>query len=298
MKTTTFLLALLLSSTAYSAVPVQLVVTAEGQKGQAPPEIAAGDITAHVGKSPIHIADLIPLRGDHAGLQLAIMIDDGAEAALSLQFDELRQFIREQPASTQIGIYYIRNGSAVPTQPLTADHEAAATHLRLPTGQPGIAVSPSEAISEFIKKWPATPDRREILLISSGIDLDRGFPAQNPYLLSAIADAQRAHVLVNSIYFAGAGHAGHSYSLLNYGRDYLSYLGDETGGEAYWEGLATTTTFRPYLDDLSMRLKHQYLLTFEAEPQKKGRFEHVSLKTEMPHVELMTADQAFVPGEK
>jgi hypothetical protein len=85
---------------------------------------------------------------------------------------------------------------------------------------------------------------------------------------------------------------------LNYGRDYLSILGDGTGGEAYWEGLATTTTIRPYLDDLNMRLKHQYLLTFDAQPDRKGHFEHVSLKTEIPHVELLTADQAWVPGAK
>jgi hypothetical protein len=265
-----------------AAVPVQLVVTAEGQKGQAPPEITAGDITAHIGKTVVHVNDLIPLRGEHAGLQLAIMIDDGSDTVLSLQFNELKQFIREQAETTQVGVYYIRNGSAIPAQALTLDHEAVANHLRLPIGEPGAAVSPSEAISEFIKKWPATADRREILLISSGLDMDRGFPAQNPYLLSAIADAQRAHVLVNSIYFASAGHAGHNYSLLNYGRDYLSILGDGTGGEAYWEGLATTTTIRPYL----------------AQPEKKGRFEHVSLKTEIPHVELLTADQAWVPGAK
>ena len=279
-------------------VPVQLVVTAEGQKGQAPPEVGQGDILAQFGKTAARVEELTPLRGDHAGLQLAIFIDDGSDTSLGVQLSDLKQFIREQPSTTQIGVYYIRNGEAMPAQALTADHEAAAKHLRLPTGEPGAAASPSEAISTFIKKWPATSDRREILLISSGLDLYRGFPGQNPYLSSAIEAAQRAHVLVNSIYFASSGHAGHDFSLMNFGRDYLSILGDGTGGEAYWEGLATAVTFRPYLDDLSMRLKHQYLLTLTAQPEKKGGFEHVRLRAENPHVELLTADRVWVPGVK
>jgi hypothetical protein len=208
-------------------VPVHMIVTAEGLKGHQPPEITAKDIKVAGNKNEFQVEDLTPLRGDQAALQLAIMIDDGLDTTLGLQFDDVRRFIREQPASTQVGIYYIRNGSAQPYLAMTPDHQAAATHLRLPLGQPGIAVSPYLAISEFIKKWPSTDaTRREILLISSGIDLDRESPPQNPYLTSAIADCQRAGVLVHSIYFASSGHGGHDYFLTNFGRDNLSYLGD------------------------------------------------------------------------
>jgi hypothetical protein len=277
-------------------VPAQTVITAEGVKGHEPPQLTASDITLHDGKTTLHVEDLIPLRAENAALQLAVMIDDGSDTTLGLQLDDLRRFIREQPATTQIGIYYVRNGSATPAQPITADHEAAVSHIRLPLGQPGIAVSPFLAISDFVKKWPAVQTtRREILLISSGIDLDRESPTQNPYLGTAIADCQRAHVLVNSIYFASAGHFGHDYFFLNFGRDNLSYIGDETGGEAYWQGLSTSVTLQPYFEDLAKRLKNQYLLTLKAEPEKKGRFERLHLKTEIHDVDLMVPSQVWVP---
>jgi len=279
-------------------MPLQMLFTAEGMKGQAPPELTADDIRVRPNKGEFRISDVTPMRGEHAGLQLAIFIDDGSDSSLGLQYDDLRRFIRQQPSTTQIGVYYIRNGSAQPAQAITSDHEAAAASLRLPLGQPGIAVSPSTAISEFIKKWPPTGDRREILLISSGIDLDREPPTQNPYLTTAIADAQRARVLVNSIYFASAGHGGHDYYLTNFGRDYLSYLGDETGGEAYWEGLATSVSLKPYFDDLNTRLQNQYLLTMTATAQKKPRFERIRLLTEHHGVELMAQDQVWIPAEK
>jgi hypothetical protein len=279
-------------------VPVQMIVTAEGVKGHEPPQLTAKDINIRGNKNEFQVEELIPLSGDHANLQLAILIDDGSDTKLGLQFDDLRRFIREQPATTQIGIYYIRNGIAEPAQSMTADHEAAATHLRLPIGQPGVAVSPYLAISDFIKKWPVTEDRREILLISSGIDLDREFPPQNPYVTAMIADCQRAHVLVNSIYFAGAGHSGHDYFLTNFGRDNLSYVGDETGGEAYWQGLSTAVTLQPYFDDLNVRLKHQYLLILTCAPEKKGRFERIRLQTELHDVDLMAPDQVWVPAAK
>jgi hypothetical protein len=289
---------LLAASLFGQGIPVQVIVTAESTKGHTPPELTAHDISLRTNQKAFEVEDLMPLRGEHADLQLAILIDDGLNTTLGLQFDDLRRFIRGQPPTTQIGVYYIRNGSAQPVQPITADHEAAARHLRLPLGEPGIAVSPYQAISELVREWPAATGRREILLISNGIDLYRGSPTQNPYLETAIQDCQRAHIPVHSIYFEAAGHAGHDFYFMNFGRDNLSYLGDETGGEAYWEGLATSVTLRPYFDDLNLRLQHQYLLTLRAEPQKKGRFENLRLRTELPQVELMTQDQVWVPAAK
>jgi hypothetical protein len=283
-------------------VPVQLIVTAEGLKGHEAPELTASDVMIRGNQKTFQVEDLVPLRGEHATMQLAIFIDDGSNTTLGLQFDDLKRFIREQPPSTEIGTYYIRNGTAVPTQAMTADRDATVKGLRLPVGQPGIASSPFLAISDFVKKWPAAspsqPLRREILLISSGIDLYRGTPTQNPYLQTAIEDCQRAHVLVNSIYFSAEGHGGHDYFLMNFGRDNLSYLGDETGGEAYWQGLSTSVSFQPYLEDLNMRFKHQYLLTLRAEPQKKAMFERIRLQTELHGIDLMAPSQAWIPAEK
>ncbi len=293
--------ATLLGAGADSGVPVRMVVTAEtskdASKNHDAPAVTAADVTVRQNgsKETRGVAEWIPLQGEHAGLQLAIFIDDGASSDLSLQFGDLRSFILGQPASTQIGVYYMRNGSAIPTQAMTTDHELAAKSLRLPLAQAGIAASPYEALEEFIKKWPATSDRREVLMISSGIDLYRGTPSQNPYLGSAIAKAQRAGVLVHSIYFPGAGHFGHDNFRINFGRDDLSLLGDDTGGEAYWEAAAVRISIKPSLDDLSERLKNQYLLTFLAKPEKKDGFQEIKLRTELHHVELIGADRVWVP---
>ena len=105
--------------------------------------------------------------------------------------------------TTEIGLAYLRNGSATVVAPLTADHEHVAKALRLPLGQPGIAASPYMGISDLVKKWPARGARREVLLISSGIDPWSPPDPENPYLQKAIADAQRAGILVHSIYYAG-----------------------------------------------------------------------------------------------
>jgi hypothetical protein len=287
---------LLLAQTPDSGVPVRLVVTAEAHKGHDVPDIARGDVMVSQDKAQRRVEDWTPLRGERGRLQLALMIDDGLDTDLSLQFSDLKKFMRAQPATAQIGVYYMRNGSALEAQKLTPDHELAAKALRLPIGQPGAAASPFLALEDLIKKWPATTERREVLMISSGIDLYRGFPTTNPYLGGAIEKAQRAGVLVHSIYYGQAGHGGHDYFLINFGRDNLSYLGDETGGEAYWQGLATSVSFSPYLDDLAARLNNQYLLTFMAEPAKKGQLEDVKVRTEGLKVDLVAAPKVWVPG--
>jgi hypothetical protein len=153
---------------------------------------------------------------------------------------------------------------------MTADREKVEKALRLPSGQSGIAASPYMGLSDLFKNWPTADARREVLLISSGIDPWSSPDPQNPYLQKAIADAQRAGILVHSIYYAGAGHMGHSYSRINWGQNYLSELGDETGGEAYWQGSFSPVSFDPYLKDLTEQFRNQYLLTVGRKDSKVG----------------------------
>ena len=92
------------------------------------------------------------------------------------------------------------------------------------------------------------------------------------------------------------GHYGHSFWRINWGQNYLSQIADETGGEAYFLGLETPVSFSPYLDDLSHRLTHQYLLAFLAKPEKKAGLQRVKLRTEVPNAELVSADKVYVPA--
>jgi hypothetical protein len=247
-----------------------VVVTVEGSHGAAPPDVSKDTVSVEVNRHPAAVENWVPLRGDQANLELYIVIDDGEDTDLGLQYKSLKAFIAEQPAATKIGLAYLRNGAANIVAPLTTDREQVAKAMRLPLGEGGIGSSPYIGISDLIKKWPAADARREVLLISSGVDPWSPADLQNPYLLKAIADAQRAGILVHSIYYSQAGHSGHSFWLVNWGQNYLSELGEGTGGEAYWQGTHDPVSFDPFLKDLSVQLKNQYLLTVDGASAKPG----------------------------
>ena len=59
-------------------------------------------------------------------------------------------------------------------------------------------------------------------------------------------------------------------------------------------GNDTAPSFQPYLKDLTERISHQFLLTFEAQPGKKSGFERIKLSTEVPNAELVTQRQVYV----
>jgi hypothetical protein len=263
-----------------------LIVTAEGRHGAAPPELASDDVSVEVNKKPARLEKWIPLRGDQANLELYIVIDDGEDSDLGLQFGSLKTFVNGQPGTTRIGLAYLRNGSANIAAPLTTDRAALVKAIRLPLGEPGIAASPYMGISDLVKKWSPADARREVLLISSGIDPWSPPDPENPYLQKAITDAQRAGIIVHSIYYAGAGHIGHSYRRVNWGQNYLSELGDETGGEAYWQGFESPVSFDPYLKDLTERLQNQYLMTVVSD-ETKGGLEPVRVTTSVSGVSVV-----------
>jgi hypothetical protein len=255
-----------------SVVPLgpHVIVTAEGAHGTPPPEVKKDDVSVAVDRRPTPLEDWTPLRGNEASLELYIVIDEGDDTRLGIQFNSLKNFIREQPDTTKIGLAYLRNGAANIVAPLTAAHEDAVRALRVPLGEAGISASPYMGISDLVKKWHATDARREVLLIVSGIDPWSPADPENPYLEQAIADAQRADVLVHSIYYAEAGALGHSLWRLDWGQNYLSELGEKTGGAAYWQGLHSPVSFDPFLKDLAQRLKNQYRATIAPQEKESG----------------------------
>jgi hypothetical protein len=151
-------------------------------------------------------------------------------------------------------------------------------------------------VVDLIKRWPEGAVRREMLMVSDGIDRFGGGGPSNPYVDSAIEEAQRAGVIIYSIYTPGVGHYGHSFWRVNWGQNYLSQISDETGGESYYLGFGAPVSFAAYLDDLNHRLTRQYLLTFLAKPERKAGFEQFKLRTEVPNAELVAADRVYVPA--
>lgn len=110
--------------------------------------------------------------------------------------------------------------------------------------------------------------------------------------------AQRDGIQIYTIYASDAGHWGHTFWKINIAQSDLSRLADETGGEAYFQGLETPIAFAPFLSQFSDRLKHQYKLTFLAKPQKKAGYQRIRLQSEASNAQLVAASRIYVPAAK
>jgi hypothetical protein len=280
---------------ATTGVPVKMIVSVEAKQGQEIPPINEHDIVVRQGKSVRSVTAWVPAKGN---LALAVLIDDSAGTSLGTQLNDLRNFIQELAPATLVAVGYMRNGTVFPAQNFTLDHAAAAKTVRLSLGY-GEEDSPYLSLSDFIKHWPANPtvERREVLMITSGIDVVYFGSYPNPYVDAAIRDSQCAGIPVYSIYTPSAGHLGHSYWLSYWGQNYLAELSEETGGESYYYlGLQAPVAFAPYLNQLNHQLANQFQLTFLAEPQKKAGRESVRITSEIHSVDFVHAAQVCVPA--
>lgn len=280
-----------------SGVPVHMVVTVEARHGGSVPTINREDVMVYQGHDRDKVADWIPLQGDRAELQLFVLIDDASNVSLGSQLEDIRQFIDALPATTSVGVAYMQNGSAQIVQNLTSDHAIASKALRLPLGSAGVNASPYFSLADLIKRWPESATRREVLVVSDGVDRFWGSGPGDPYVESVIEQARRAGVIVFAIYTPGIGHYGHSFWRIWWGQNYLDQVADESGGEAYYIGFyGPPVTYAPYLNDLSKKLNRQYLLTFKAKPEKKAGMQAVRLITETTNAQLVGADRVYVPA--
>ncbi len=271
---------------------VTLTVTAVGKKDTSPPIVTKDDVQLFLNKERTQVADW--KHGEK--LYLAVLIDDSLDSSIANQWGDLKAFFAGQPDTTYISVAYARNGTAMLAQDFTNDHELAAKALRLPLGGGGAFSSPYLALLDLMKRWPSSPDRRSILLFSSGIDYFRGdFWIKPTDLDSTVSRAQKQNINIWTIYAPDAGHRARGFFLTSRAQSYLSELSDETGAESYYLGTGAPVTFKPYFDELSLHLSNQYLLTFKASGGAKGRFQRVKVATELPHVEFLAAPQAFLP---
>src|SRR5207248_11007868 len=94
-----------------TGVPAHMVVTVEPRHGSNVPVINREDVMVYQGHDRAKVTDWLPLQGEHAGLQLFILIDDAANTSLCSQLEDIRQFINAQPATTAIGAPQWRNGN-------------------------------------------------------------------------------------------------------------------------------------------------------------------------------------------
>ncbi len=284
----------LFSGTTVRADSVTTTVTAVGKK-ETPPEIKRDDVKLYSGKEQMQVANW--RRGD--SLFIAVLIDDSLDPRLAQNFNDLKAFFMAQPQSTYIAVAYSRNGTAAVAQDFTQDHALAAKALRLPLGAGGAFTSPYLSVQDWMKRWPDNGgDRRSIIMISSGIDYFRGsFDPVDPDLDSTISRAQKQNINIWTVYFPDQGHRGRRQFQAFNAQSNLSRLSEETGAEAFYLGSGFPVSLKPYFDEIADHLKNQYLLTFEGNGGKKGKFERIRLNTEVPKIEFMVPSEVFLPAE-
>ncbi|MGB2888511.1 MAG: hypothetical protein WBC04_12520 [Candidatus Acidiferrales bacterium] len=278
-----------------ATVPVRMVVTVLGRNYSSPPTVSRDDVRVFEGKEQLTVSEWTPARGPQGSLDFAVMIDENTNTNLGLQLADIGDFIKELPSTARAGVFYASNATAQVASDFTADHAAAAKALRLPLGNVGAYSSIYLSLMDLIKRWPAASNRREMLVVSDGIDRFRGDPF-SPDVQSTVEQAQKAGIMIHTIYATGVGRFSRNLFRLNYGQSNLAQIADETGGEAFFQGTYTPIDYMPYLKNLQMVLNNQYLLTFLAKPGKKAELKKFRVRTELKDAEISAADAALVPA--
>lgn len=271
--------------------PVTFTVTSVGDTGEA--DVAKDDVRLRVGNR------VTPVQGwaRQPNLFLAILIDDSIGAGAASHWNDLRAMITSQPATTQIAVGYLRNNGTMLAQDFTADRELAAKALRPPMGLRSPS-SPYLAITDLLRRWPQTGPRRSILVISSGFDYFRGdrsgafFPDVDP--LVRLAQEQNTNIW--AVYFPTASARGRNFTYAWNGINNMTRMADETGGDTYVLGTGTPVSLRPHFEDIARNLSRQYLLTFNAIPERRARRPQVDVTSDLPNAEFYFPAAVHVPA--
>jgi hypothetical protein len=284
-----------------AAVPVRMTVTVNVAADKSMPEIKREDVVVKVNRKRVPVTEWVPAQGDRAGLDLFVLIDDACDTSLGSQLNDLRTFVGGQPATTSVGVGYMRNAIVQIAQNFTTDHEQAAKAIRLPTGYVGAYGSPYLSLIDLLKRWPEHPNnRREVIMVSDGIDRARRErnALVNPDVDRANDMAMRTGTIVHTIYFPGVGHWHRNFFEANNGAMALGKVSDVTGGESFFIGLPAPVSFQPYLETVQRILNNQYWLGFSANPSKKAGLQNVTIDTEAGGVDLSYANAVWVPAAK
>jgi hypothetical protein len=299
-----------------STVPVHVVISDMAVRGDAElPRLRQEEVKVKQGKTFLQVTQLIPAQGENATLQLVILIDDTLDTSVGNNLTDLKEFIKAQPSSTVISVGYMANAGVNMVQNFTADHEQAANAVRLPRGAFSTMDSPYLSLISLAKGWQQQNVRREVLMVTDGIDRLRGETPQASRLgpnfgapvyhsmptisvdaNSASEISQRYNVIVHSIYSPGVGRAGRSSWDLELGLSGLTKIANETGGECYSLGTSNLVSFKPYLERFQKTLNNQYYLVFLATPKKKAGLQRVNIQTEASNSEIAAPDNVWVPA--
>ena len=296
-----------------SGVQVHMVITDVALREDAElPRLQKEDVKVKQGRNFLQVTQLIPAQGDNASLQLMILIDDTLNTSVGNNLNDIKEFISAQPPSTIIGVGYMANAGVNVVQNFTADHDLVVKAVRLPRGSLSTMDSPYLSLINLVKGWQQKNVRREVLMVTDGIDRLRGeapapsrmgpnygpvyhsMPTISTDATSASEISQRYNVLVYSVYAVGVGRAGRSSWDLQVGQSGLSKLTNETGGELFSLGTSQLVSFKPYLARLQKMIDSQYYVVFQAVPRKRAGLQRVNVQTELSNSEIVAPDNVWV----
>jgi hypothetical protein len=275
-------------------VEVNVIVTAADHVHHAPAPLKPADLSI----MDATITGWTPLNGANGHLELFLLIDDNSNYPFGSKLQELKKFVTSQPPATAVGIAYIHEGNLQIVENPTVDHVRAARALRAPSGSK--AANPYCEISDLIQNWlkgtlPAGTVRREIVLVSTGIDdsVTNGAVCVNAE--KAIQDAERANVVIYALYNPVADYLSRKWTTVDAGVVDLAHVCFETGGEAYFLSHVPVETIQPFLEDIAEHLAHQYLVKFRISPLHEGGFEPLYINAETPGLEIMAPEKVWIP---
>jgi hypothetical protein len=277
-------------------VPVTTVVTVLGPNYTPPPPVAKEDLAVYAGTTRLNVTGWVRAQGERGRLELALLIDNSVSADFGTQFGDLKNFIDSQPKDTAVGIFYAANGTVETASPFDTNHEAVAKKLRLPFGQnTGNSPSIYLSLSDLLSHWPGAATRREVLLIASGVDRLNPGPS-DPYVQAALKNVTKARAVVHTLY---AGSAGFGASFRgNIAQGNLDQITAESGGKSFFEGVSAPVAFAPFLNQLDMILRNQYLLTFTTarSTERNGELRSIRIRTEQHNAIISAPKEVFVSG--
>jgi len=307
----TFAIALNLAAQAQEEgpVPTQLLVNVDAKST---PPANASVLTVSVNDHKEPLTSWEPVLPNKS--QVVLLIDSGLRVSVGREIDNLRAFVRGLPPGVEVMVGFMQYGHVTSDQPLTTDHELAASTLHLPEGVAGMSASPYICLSDFVKHWPdsggsssasnlaapSQPKARFIIMITDGVDPYNGSTSvmnqDSPYVSAAVTDAQRAGVAVYAIYFSDAGLRGGSAD--NSGQNYLSQITQGTGGISYWEGVGNPVSMAPFLHQFQGAIAETYIATFIAPAGKNPQRDLVHVKITSATKTKLRTPQQVRPGNQ
>ncbi|MDQ2975202.1 MAG: hypothetical protein M3R69_07305 [Acidobacteriota bacterium] len=195
-------------------------------------------------------------------VNLAVLIQDDLTTQVSNELDITRDFITSLPSGSRVMVGYITAGSLQIRQPFTTDLGKAGRSLRiLRSSESGSPFNPYEQVVQALRSFNGFKGRNAVLLISDGLDTSRGFDLGSSLntidLERAIKQANDRKVAVYSFYAPSVGLTSRSGLAASFGQSSLNRLANDTGGEAFFQGISGFVTFDSYFKNLRQTLNEQ-----------------------------------------